>query len=262
QLRVQDVPDTWPPKIGNVWVNPQSATQSTTFTIYAEIIDASGINPSDTTQATIKNQTGATIATVQLTGESSPYSGTWNSSLNDPQGTYYVDIYAEDGAAIPNSASKTNAANFTIIERPLCVVEENCNAALFKPLLSLSSISDAHVAASTTYFNYTLCCDLPSTTITFKSSCGGSEVPFGISISGSTSTNGNDQHIGNYAAFDNFKACLSSGAEISSCSVKSSCSPTEECVITLSDPNGGHATACNVLGGITEFPYKLCCTTS
>lgn len=264
QIRAKDVPDTWRPKI-TAKATPKKALEgrSTTFLIYAEISDLSGVNL--VAKATIRNETETLATDISFVCTSSPpYTAncttSWTSSGVNPPGIYYVDIYVEDG--LGNNGTKFGAATFEIIERPICMIESGYCTDGSSPVFSLNAPIDAHVAADPDHFDQKMCC-LPGTTISFGGSCNNFD-RFLFSISGRD--NHDDQHIGGYAGF-NTKACLAEGSNLTACRITTDqCQRGEECIITLSNPDriygGGHATNCDILAteAFTEFPYRVCCT--
>ncbi len=261
QIRAKDVPDTWPPKIQGAGVTPPKGYQGMDFTISATLSDPSGVN---IVNATIRNETDR-IITLPLTPTSAAYNytswtTTWTSSLNNPSGIYYIDIYAEDGTSPPNSITHTNVATFEIILRPICIIEAGGCTAGANEIFSLSGLNDAHFATFSYFSPAKMCCIFSASDFTISTSS--SNELFGFSISGQSPFN--DQHIGDVSTF-NYKAYLSNDAPLSNCHLNWLVCPgdkTNECILTLSGLEEGHITPCDVLGTgeIPEFEYKLCCT--
>ena len=112
-INIQDgisPPDTSPPTINNVNVNPQIGPIETIFTISVDVFDRSGV---DNVVAYIQRPDETNIATISLTDLSGDgtYTGQWDSS-SESVGTYLIDLFARD--SLSNSGEEDNVSTLTV----------------------------------------------------------------------------------------------------------------------------------------------------
>ena len=115
-FEVKEVPpDEEPPTVSNVEVNPSTGVMGTTFTITAEVDDATGVK---LVMAHLSHE-GREITEFELfddgkhgdeAAEDGIYGDTWDS--NYPTGTYSIMIYAED--SLGNSRDYFDLASFIV----------------------------------------------------------------------------------------------------------------------------------------------------
>lgn len=119
-----EIPETNPPAITNVSVDPNNVLMGTSFTITASITDASGINQSSV-KAYLQNPDESNVATIPMYDDGSNggdqtsgdhvYTGSYiPSNMNEE--IYFVDIVASDTKA--NHAESENVKTVQIYDLP------------------------------------------------------------------------------------------------------------------------------------------------
>ncbi len=140
------------------------------------------------------------------------------------------------GTTCQNGQCKSNALN--------CVTSVNTCKAGELSVITLMDTTDSHVALGNDY-QYHVCCSVPGSTLT--NTCG----TVIARLSGV-----NDAHIQSTAAFPyigGVNVCMTASTGIPVCNIANSCQANEACLLSMNDPNDGHAGDCNA------YPNKLCC---
>ena len=262
QIRAEDVPDLWPPRIHNAWIEPRRGYQYQYFCIYAEVSDPSGIHQ---IRSIITNRSGAEFDDSEMFNLYTKMNhSTWKHcfySGDSPEGIYSVGLYLEDTKN--NNLSVRNILSFSIIKKPVCMIEQWSCGEGTEAVFSFSDIKDAHIAIDPGYFDGAKLCCISDEDIHFEvfDRCPGRGI---ISISGSQG-NHNDQHVAGINKFD-AKVCMDGQAFKSCYRTNAPCDDWLECLFTYSEEGlvGGHVSACDYdgSGDIQELTWRVCCERS